>query len=138
MKNQKGITLVSLMIYVIVMIIVIGVMSQIITAFYSNTQTLNGSTESVLEFNKFNTYFLKEIKKKGNELDSIENNNILFTSGNTFSKHEDKIYYNNIPICTKVKNFIATADENDKTIINIQIGFEDFTKSITYKIEDLY
>ena len=66
MKIERGITLVSLIIYILVMIIVIGVMSQIITRFYSNTKEFNADTESVLEFNKFNSYFLKEIKQKGN------------------------------------------------------------------------
>ena len=86
-----------------VMIIVIAIMSQIISRFYSNTQELNSDTESVLEFNKFNSYFLKEIKQRDNELDSIINNSILFTSGNTFSKQGNHIYYNNIPICSNVK-----------------------------------
>lgn len=138
MKSERGVTLVSLIIYIMVMIIVIAIMSQIISRFYSNTQELNSDTESVLEFNKFNSYFLKEIKQRDNELDSIINNSILFTSGNTFSKQGNYIYYNNIPICSKVKSFIATEDEHDNTIINISIEFENFSKSINYKIEDLY
>lgn len=138
MKSERGVTLVSLIIYIMVMIIVIAIMSQIINRFYSNTQELNSDTESVLEFNKFNSYFLKEIKQRDNELDSIINNSILFTSGNTFSKQGNHIYYNNIPICSNVKSFIATEDEHDNTIINISIEFENFSKSINYKIEDLY
>ena len=54
MKSKRGVTLVSLIIYIMVMIIVIAIMSQIISRFYSNTQELNSDTESVLEFNKFN------------------------------------------------------------------------------------
>lgn len=138
MKSKRGVTLVSLIIYIMVMIIVIAIMSQIISRFYSNTQELNSDTESVLEFNKFNSYFLKEIKQRDNELDSIINNSILFTSGNTFSKQGNHIYYNNIPICSNVKSFIAIEDEHDNTIINISIEFENFSKSINYKIEDLY
>ena len=57
MKSERGVTLVSLIIYIMVMIIVIAIMSQIINRFYSNTQELNSDTESVLEFNKFNSYF---------------------------------------------------------------------------------
>ena len=138
MKSKRGVTLVSLIIYIMVTIIVIAIMSQIISRFYSNTQELNSDTESVLEFNKFNSYFLKEIKQRDNELDSIINNSILFTSGNTFSKQGNHIYYNNIPICSNVKSFIAIEDEHDNTIINISIEFENFSKSINYKIEDLY
>ena len=138
MKSEKGITLVSLVIYILVMVVIIAVMSQIISRFYDNTKELNSDTESVLEFNKFNSYFLKEIKQDGNKLDSIVNGNILFTSGNTFSKKDSYIYYNNTPICSKVKSFIATIDANDDTIINIKIEFENYSKEINYKIEDLY
>ncbi len=138
MKKEKGVTLVSLIIYVLVMVVIIAVMSQIISRFYDNTKELNSDTESVLEFNKFNSYFLREIKQEGNELDSIVNGNILFTSGNTFSKQGSYIYYNNIPICSKVTSFTATVDEEDDTIINIRIEFENYSKDINYKIEDLY
>ena len=138
MRSKNGITMVSLILYILVMIIVIAVMSQIITNFYKNTTDLNADTESVLEFNKFNSYFLNEIKQRDNEIDSIENNNILFSSGNTFAKRDDKIYYNNIAICSGVTNFIATKNQSDATIINIVIEFNNFRKDINYKLEEMY
>ena len=44
MKNQKGITLVSLLVYIIVMIIIIGGLSTISYNFYRNTQALEVDT----------------------------------------------------------------------------------------------
>ena len=58
MKEQKGITLVSLIIYIVVMIIVIAVMGTIVKQFYENTNEVQQDTEDILEFNKFNTYFI--------------------------------------------------------------------------------
>ena len=40
MKSQKGVTLISLTIYVIVMAIVVGILSVITTFFYHNTKDL--------------------------------------------------------------------------------------------------
>lgn len=144
MKKEQGITLTSLVIYIFVMFIVLGVMSAIINQFYQNTNSIEADTEEILEFNKFNTYFLKEVKTKGNKVDSIsENDNyILFGTGNTFSLFSDKIYYNNVEICKGVQSLIISQGKNgdglDKNIIYVTLTFENFTKSINYKIEEIY
>ena len=59
MRKENGITLISLLVYVTVMIIVIGALNIIINEFYNNNNTIQEGTEEILEFNKFNTYFLK-------------------------------------------------------------------------------
>lgn len=142
MKNQKGITLVSLVIYILVMLIAIAVMSSITNNFYKNTDAIQANVEDVVKFNKFNNYFLKEVKTKNNEVDTISNNYILFTSGNSFSLSNNTIYYNNIEICNKVQSMEITFGKNgdveDKTIVNVSISFNNFNKSISYKLENIY
>ena len=142
MKNRRGITLVSLAIYIIVMTIAIGIMNTIINNFYQNTDTMKGNVAEIVKFNKFNNYFLKEVKSKNNEVDNISNDYILFTSGNAFSISNDVIYYNNIQICDKVESMNITLGKNgdgiDKTIINVSISFSNFNKTISYKIEEIY
>lgn len=142
MKKENGITLVSLVIYVIVMTIVIGIMSSIITNFYNNTDTVKSNVQEIVEFNKFNNYFLKEVKTLNNKIDVVSDNYILFTTGNSFSISNNSIYYNNIKICENVKRMQISIGKNgdgiDKTIVNIALSFEDFNKSISYKIENIY
>lgn len=151
MKNQKGITLVSLIIYIVVMMIVLVVMSSIISNFYMNTEGMNANVEEILNFNKFNMYFLKEIKLYNNKVDTIKSEGdspyILFTSGNSFVFNSNKIYYNNVEICDNVKsiNFEKgkNKDENgneteDETIVSVTLSFENFSKTINYKLENIY
>lgn len=151
MKQEKGITLVSLIMYVAVMIIVLAVMSSVITNFYKNNQSLDARVEEILEFNKFNTYFLKEIKLYNNNIDSIKSEDgktyILFSSGNSFLFDMNKIYYNNLEICDDVKNLdleygASYNDKNekiqDKSIIKVTLNFETFSKTINYKVENIY
>ncbi len=146
MKKQNGITLVSLIIYVVVMTIVLGVMSQIINNFYSNTSAVQGNVQEIVEFNKFNSYFLKEVKARNNKVDKVKNeptnNYILFSSGNSFSLSNNAIYYNNIKICDGVQSMQIelgkNGDEIDKTIIYVTLNFGNFNKSINYKIENIY
>lgn len=137
MKNEKGITLVSLVVYVIVMTLVIGIISSIITNFYKNTDTVKGNVEEIVKFSKFNNYFLKEVKTVNNKVDTISANYILFTSGNSFSISNNTIYYNNIEICNEVQSMEISAGA-DETIVNVKIGFENFNKTMNYKIEEMY
>ncbi len=139
MKKQNGITLVSLVAYVIVMTIVVAVLGSIITSFYQNTDSMQADTKEVIEFNKFNMYFLKEAKTLNNKIDKLENNYILFTSGNSFSYSNNSIYYNNLMICKNVENASFSFKENERTdIVEVTIEFQDFQKTINYKIEDIY
>lgn len=139
MKKQNGITLVSLVAYVIIMSIVIGVLANIISNFYQNTDSMQADTKDVIEFNKFNMYFLKEAKTLNNKIDKLENNYILFTSGNSFSYSNNSIYYNNLTICKNVKNVSFSFKENERQdIVEVNMEFQDFQKTINYKIEDIY
>ena len=108
MKNDSGITLISLLIYVILMIVVIGIMSTILNDFYGNSQNMYAGVNKLINYNKFNTYFLKEVKKYGNKVDTISMDGeipyILFASGNSFSLNNKKIYYNDIEICKDVQD----------------------------------
>ena len=142
MKNQKGITLISLILYVIVMTIVIGIMMTITNSFYQNTDAVQGNVQEVVEFNKFNNYFLKEVKTKNNKVDRVDTSYILFSSGNSFSISNNSIYYNNIKICSDVQSMEIRLGEDgdgvDETIINVTLNFDNFNKTINYKLENIY
>lgn len=144
MRKEKGITLVALVIYIIVMIVVITVLGIIINKFYKNTDTIQEGTEEILEFSRFNTYFLKEIKAKANNIDSIGDNGeyILFSSGNSFSFKDNKIYYNTIEISNNVDKLVIKqgkdGDGINKEIIYVTVKINNFTKSINYKLEEIY
>lgn len=137
MKKQNGVTLVSLILYIAIMIIVLGMMTTITTSFYKNTTNLEWDVQQIVEFNKFNIYFLKEIKTNNNAVDKYESNNyILFKTGNSFSIANNAIYYNSIKICNDVKSMEITLV--NPTVINVKLEFENYSKSMNYKIENIY
>ena len=89
----------------------------------------------IIKFNKFNTYFLKEVKTIDNYIDSTSENYILFSSGNSFSIANNTIYYNNVQICQGVKNISFETIENDleleeRTIIKVAVEIGTFEKTI--------
>lgn len=145
MKNESGITLNSLVIYIIVMIMVIGVMSSVSAMFYTNVNDLDASSIEISKFNDFNNYFVKEIKLQNNSIDTIGNEGdyILFKSGNSFSFKNNDIYYNDLKIVTDVKNMSFSYYDNQEKnakhdIVTVNIAFEKYTKQINYKVEEIY
>lgn len=57
MKNQKGVTLISLTIYVIALTVIIAMLSVISTFFYKNVNDTQDDITPLTEFTNFNSYF---------------------------------------------------------------------------------
>lgn len=145
MRNNRGITLTSLVIYIIVMIIVIAVISSISLMFYNNTQNLTGQTRDMIEYNNFNNYFINEIKTANNNIDQISDDGtyILFTSGNSFSLKNNKIYFNEVVIASNVNsvNFGYYTNDQGETkddIVTVNMEFPEYKKQMNYKVEEIY
>lgn len=71
MKSQKGVSLMSLLIYVVAFLIVSGIIAAITTFFYSNYAFLDDKVSASSEYNKLNLCFVQEAKKLGNSIYKI-------------------------------------------------------------------
>lgn len=112
MKSNKGITLTSLIVYVIGMTIMVSTIATLTSFFYKNidVEDLNSDTN---QYTKFTSVLSKEINRKDNSIidcKQLENDNdkvsyIIFSSGNqfTFNKDSKSIYKNNVKICDNVE-----------------------------------
>lgn len=126
MKNDRGITITSLIIYVIAMLIVIGIIANLTSFFYKNVLNLEDESTNISEISKFNMYFLEEVKNVNNSIVELSKNSITFVTGNTFTFQNNSIYLNNIIICENVKNLDFSKEKiNDKDVINVLITIGD-------------
>lgn len=66
MKSEKGISLMSLIIYVVAFVIVSGIIAGVTTFFYSNYTFLDDNVTVASEYNKLNLCFVQESEKLGN------------------------------------------------------------------------
>lgn len=132
MKNKKGITLVALTIYVIAFSIIIGIIATITSYFYNNVINFDETTKSYAEINKFNMYFLQDIKEEGvtitNFLEDEKKDKIGITlynsekyETNIYKFENNAIYRNGNLICKNINSLKFKIDENNKNIINIYI-----------------
>lgn len=152
MKNNRGITLTSVIIYVIGLIVVVGTISTITTYFYKNIKVDEINDNSNTQYTQFSSVFLKEINKEGNyvveaKTEKDENNNItssyiIFGTGNqyTFLSSNHSIYKNKVKICENIENceFLSSlADAQYSITVNLKTNSIDLTgdNAITYTLK---
>ena len=113
MKNNKGITLTSLIIYIIGMMIILATIATL-TSFFRKNIKVDKITTDTTQFTKFSSIFSDEINNKNNTIiecktvreDNYKTSYIIFSSGNqyTFMEKSNAIYKNNFKICEQVND----------------------------------
>lgn len=145
MKNNKGITLTSLIIYVIGMTIMVGTIATLTSFFYKNIN-IGSINNDTTQYTKFSSIFSEEINRKDNSVVkckelSDETSYIIFSSGNqyTFNEKSKSIYKNNIKICEDIEEcgFSYTfVDSKYKITVSFKSGSIDMTgdNAVTYSL----
>lgn len=134
MKSQNGITLTSLATYVVLIFVVLAILATVTANFQSTIKEANQESTYIAEVNKFNSYFLQEVKKQGNEIKEISENNIVFSSNNKYEFDSNNKIINlieldnvgninkTIKIAENIENCTFNKKlENGKTIISVNI-----------------
>lgn len=149
MKKESGITLVTLIVYLMIVSAILAALTNLSSHVYKNIDKLGSENLSAEEFNKFNVNFVKSVK--ANKKATITNNNqnvtIEFDDGTTYNyiNGENSIYKNKIKIAKNINYFTADVQNiNNKNVIQVQIGTgkkdtavgnNDFGKTINYVLK---
>lgn len=139
MKTQKGITIASLLIYVVALSIVVSVMALVMSFYNKNVIGMNDSGELNIELNKFVTQMVHETEEYGNEVINLTATTITFKNGNFYTFKDNRIYQNSIEITNYVKDFNANIEnDGEKQILKIFIllekGQAELSKILNYVI----
>ena len=145
MKSNRGVTLTILIIYIIALMLVIGILANISSNFYANKDYILENGKYISEFNKFNMYFVEDVKNNSN-IYSMSQNEIIFADGTiyTFTETPDEaVYRNKVKICKNVKFCEFTKLEEEvnnikKIIINVKMiidASEMFETSTDYVLK---
>ncbi len=149
MQTEKGVTLISVTIYIIVMLIIVTVITVLTSYFYQNVDINSVSEDFNQQYTKFNSYFTEEVNRKGNKiLDIIEPEEItdenmqvyiVFSSGNQYTFiPEQGIYMNNVKIAENIIacTFDRNENEQGKTTITVILSGENTQRETTYTLID--
>lgn len=136
MRNNKGITLLSLIGYVILSLMALAVLGVITSNFRKNFDELNVQSVQEVELDKINLQLTKEIKE-GNTVNKSQTSTyvLTFTNGTVYTYvPEDKAIYqnNNILIAKHIKNCIfATIGDN---MLRVFLEVENNSRAISYTV----
>ena len=144
MKSQKGVTLIALVIYVIVLTIVVSILAMISSFFFSNVNFVKEQANYAPEFNKFNMFFIQDVKNNKNL--KITGNAVKFEDGTEyiFNLDQKAIYRNGKAIAKNIQAAVfststETIRNTTKNIINVNIAIGNagalFTKNIDYVLK---
>ena len=143
MKSQKGITMMSLIIYVMSFLAICGVVAVITTFFHNNSKVFSNEATASSEYDMLNAYLVKETKQS-EDLATENGSNLIFQNGNEyiFTKDENDEYGEIILknkekskyfiLCKYVKSFTVKVVENN---IEMEIEILDKKYNQTYTIE---
>ena len=137
MRSKKGITMMSLVIYVTSFLLVTGIVAGVTAFFYGNSTLMTSELYSAADYNKFNVYMVKESSQEGNRITDLQNLEAVGSSDvNTYYikfSNEDRftydnvnklLYFNSICLCEDVQSFKATTDySTGKEVVDVLIGF---------------
>ena len=158
MRTEKGVTLITVTIYIIVMLIMISIITVLTSYFYKNVDIHSISQNFNQQYTKFNSYFVKEVNKRGNKVVDIQSvsipqdeeenaetntsqqNYIVFSSGNqyTYIPKNQGIYMNKVKIAQNITGctFATHKEENGKTTVTVTILGDNFERETNYTLVD--
>lgn len=139
MRSNRGITLTSLILYVALILIALGILATLTSSFRVNIKDLNQEGTNNYEFDKFNVSFLQEVKKDGNGISSVNASEIIFTTNNKYTFKDNSIYLNdNIKIAENIENCSFSTELIDKkTVITVNIKPKKAEeKNVEYVLND--
>lgn len=137
-KSEKGVTLTSLIIYVIAMVITITIITVVTGYFKKNVDTTPESYTFFSEFTKFESYFSEEVNRENNKILEVVNGEgtnqsfVAFSSGNqyTYIPANNAIYQNNVKIASGVQSCKFTQGvKNGKSSIKVNITIKGNNES---------
>ncbi|MFR7874552.1 MAG: hypothetical protein ACLU33_04910 [Christensenellales bacterium] len=148
-KSDKGITLLALSIYIIAISLILGLLATLNNFFSNNIKVVRDSSKYATSFDKFNSFFVEDVKNSKNAKIETNDNNITITfdNGSTYFYKDDDggLYRGKVKIASSVTNFTATSktvviNNTEKEIITIDIaiggnGKNTFSKKIDYTLK---
>lgn len=139
MKKNRGVTLISLIIYIILTIMVLGMLTVLVTHFKENLNDISETTNPIVEFDKLNLQLLKETKLEGNTIDEKEKTKIVFRNGNTYTyvPKDRTVYLNeNIKVAEDIAAFnFEVKKENNRQQLDVTVKIDENTRTTKYLIE---
>lgn len=138
MKSEKGITLITLTIYIIVMVVMIGIIAIVSGAFMKSMQDANFYNDPIAEYTAFNSYFSEQVNHPGLKILECKENYIVFDDGVQYSFIEENkgIYRDKVKICWDIDSCtFSESIQNGKPVVTVHFVAGGQDKITTYTLK---
>lgn len=147
MRGKRGVTLIALVIYLIVITIVMSILAMVSENFFFNSSYITDTGRYISEFNKFNMFFIEDVKESKdflefNETELVLDNGVTYTYK---SSPDNGIYRNKVKICSHIlyctfrkRTEIDTESGISKNIVTVTMvlqGSKNYTTSVDYVLK---
>ena len=140
LKSEKGITLIELIVYVLVMTIVVGIMAGVSNFFYDNLWVVKDGAKYAGEFDKLNSNLIVDVKANKHVVANYIDKTIIFEDGTTYKYNEqdEGIYRGKNKIAANVKAFSVSnktiiINNVEKDILTIKVIIGNSSKNLINK-----
>ena len=135
MKSEKGITLTSVVVYVLIATALISSIALLSSFFFSNMSLIKEQNQYAPEFNKFSMFFIEDVKN--NKSAEVTTTKVTFADGTVYEykSNEKAVYRNDTKITEKLDSFTFSSSEyivsnTTKQIINVKMMIDGVPNSI--------
>lgn len=146
MKNNKGITLATLVMYCVIMVILVGVIVSVRANTDDEIKEIEQEITYIPELNTLSMYMLQETKNAENSIKTIaaDGSYVEFASGNKYAYSDGNIFkineQQNIRICENITSCeFSDIRENNTDILQVYIdlgGETPITKVMKYTMSE--
>ncbi len=143
MKNEKGITLISLVVYIILMTFVVAGVTAITTNLYSNVSEIDKDAKGTVAWSKVNMIILNDIKNEGVTVGECSKSKLVLknvpnkdgiTKDVTYLLYNEGLYRDNVKICGNVKSgWFQSSPGSTNMELTLQIN--SYIKNTLYCLE---
>lgn len=136
MKSQKGVTLATLTIYVIVASVVVIILAFLNANFFSQMSDLTTKTEVTNQYARFASFFVKDLKSS-ESVKEYNDSEVLFANGVKYEirklENEDKyvIYRDSVKICENIVPKYFYVEEIDDYVKSPCFNYDHLENTIT-------
>lgn len=148
MKSQKGVTLISLVIYVMSFLVIVSIIALISNFFFNSSKVISSQATATIEFDMLNLYLSKESKEYENWITELKDDDaaiegiekkIVFSNGNEyiFKKDDENEEYGKIIFSCHDKYFVLSNYIEDLKLLQLEeegLGFPLEELKIAVKI----
>lgn len=137
LKSEKGVTLLTLTIYIIVLTAIVGIMAGVSSLFYNNIGMMKDAAENAGDFDTLNSCLISDSKSNSVVVVDETAKTIKFEDGTEYKYNETEkcIYREKFKVASNVQYFSVTnstktVDNFQKNILSVKIIVGDSTQNL--------